>query len=82
MPSHIFYEVRDNSGAIWGGESARECYDFFSNSVPFTSIWVSEWEGEGEDMWQTKEAINITPFFREVRMSAMKEVKKWVLRSV
>jgi hypothetical protein len=33
-------------------------------------------------MWQTKEAINITPFFREVRMSAMKEVKKWVLRSV
>lgn len=82
MSSHIFYEIRDFSGSIWGGESAKECYDFFSHSEPPVTIWVSEWEGEGENMWQVKEAINITPFFRGVRSSAMDEVKKWVLQSV
>ena len=82
MSSHIFYEVRDFSGAIWGGENAKECYEFFTRNEPPLTVWVSEWEGEGEDLYQTSKAIDITPLVHATRMSAMNEVKRWVLRSV
>ena len=61
MPSHIFYEVRDDSGSIWGGEDATSCVQFFAHNEPPLTIWASEWEGEGEDLWQTSKAIDITP---------------------
>lgn len=61
MPSHIFYEVRDDSGSIWGGESALECANFFDNNEAPLTVWVSEWEGEGEDLYQTSKAIDVTP---------------------
>lgn len=61
MPSHIFYEIRDYSGSIWGGESALECADFFAHNEPPMTVWVSEWEGEGEDLWQTSKAVDVTP---------------------
>lgn len=61
MRSHIFYEVRDNSGAIWGGESANECIEFYRrNDSINATIWASEWEGEGEDLYQVAKAIDIT----------------------
>ena len=80
MSSHIFYEIRDFSGSIWGGENAKECYNFFIHSEPPVTVWVSEWEGEGEDLYQTSKAINITPFFHAVKLGTMKEVQEWVLQ--
>lgn len=61
MAIHTFYEVRDEGGAIWGGESASDCVNFWLHNQPTdTSVWVSQWEGEGEDIWQVKEATDIT----------------------
>lgn len=62
MRSHIFYEVRDGSGAIWGGESANECIEFYRrNDSINATIWASEWEGgEGVELYQTSKAIDVT----------------------
>ena len=58
--THRFYEVRDRYGSQWGGEDAWEAMKFWRQDT-HRSIWVSEWEGEGEDLWQTTKAIDITP---------------------
>lgn len=72
MSKHIFYEVRDDSGSIWGGESALECADFFAHNQAPLTVWVSEWEGEGEELWQLGNAIDVTPLVygvaRKVRL--------------
>ena len=56
---HNFYEVKDSSGSVWGGESAREAVDFFRRTLNAT-LTVSVWEGEGEDLYQIVESIDIT----------------------
>lgn len=60
MPSHIFYEVKDKQGSQWGGEDAWGAMMFWRTNT-HQSIWASEWEGDGEDLWQTTKAIDITP---------------------
>lgn len=61
MPSHIFYEVRDKFGSQWGGESANDCVEFYrKNDSINATIWASEWEGVGEDLYQVTKAIDVT----------------------
>jgi hypothetical protein len=61
MSGKNFYTVRDSKGeAIYGGESAREAVDFFRRNIS-ARLAVSVWEGEGEDLYQTVEPIDITP---------------------
>jgi hypothetical protein len=64
MPNHIFYEVKNNYGSQFGSESAIEALKFWENN-PGTSLWASEWEGEGEDLWQTSKGIDLTALLRE-----------------
>lgn len=56
---HNFYEVKDFSGSVWGGESAREAVDFFRRTLN-AKLTVSVWEGEGEDLYQVIEPVDIT----------------------
>lgn len=61
MSGRNFYTVRDSKGeAIYGGESAQEAVLFFRRNIS-ARLSVSVWEGEGEDIYQTIEPIDITP---------------------
>jgi hypothetical protein len=64
MPNHIFYEVKNNYGSQFGSESVIEALKFWEQN-PGTSLWVSEWEGEGEDLWQTTKGIDLTALLKE-----------------
>jgi hypothetical protein len=75
MPSHLFYEVRDKEGAIWGGEDPLQAVAFWRNH-PRSTVWVSEWEGEGEDLHQTTKAINITRINLATKMETLETVGK------
>ena len=60
MSGRNFYTVRDSKGeAIYGGESARDAVDFFRRNIS-ARLSVSVWEGEGEDLYQTVEPVDIT----------------------
>jgi hypothetical protein len=60
MSGRNFYTVRDSKGeAIYGGESAQEAVQFFRRNVS-ARLSVSVWEGEGEDIYQTIEPIDVT----------------------
>ena len=72
MATHLFYEVRDKEGAIWGGEDALEAVTFWRKH-PKSSIWMSEWEGQGEDLYQTTKAINITRINLATRIETLRE---------
>lgn len=72
MPTHLFYEVKNQEGAIWGGEDAQEAIRFWQKH-PRSRIWVSEWEGEGENLYQTTKAINITLINLATRIETLKE---------
>lgn len=63
MPSHIFYEVKDDYGSQFGSESAIDALRFWEKN-PTMSLWASEWEGEGEDLWQTTKGIDLTPLLK------------------
>jgi hypothetical protein len=63
MPSHIFYEVRDEYGSQWGGESVIDALKFWEKNSGM-SLWASEWEGEGENLWQTTKGIDLTPLLK------------------
>ena len=57
---HLFYEVRDVDGtSMWGGEDEVEAVRFHKEYRGST-LWISEWEGEGEELWQTIIPINVT----------------------
>ena len=72
MRTHLFYEVRDKEGAVWGGEDALEAIHFWRKN-PKYSLWMSEWEGEGEDLYQTVKAINITRINLATRLETLRE---------
>jgi hypothetical protein len=56
-----FYTVRDSKQEpIYGGESPREAVEFFRRNIS-ARIAVSVWEGEGEELYQIVEPIDITP---------------------
>lgn len=63
MPSHIFYEIKDEFGSQFGSESVTEALKFWEKH-PTMSMWASEWEGEGDDLWQTTKGINLTPLLK------------------
>jgi hypothetical protein len=55
-----FYTVRTFEGeAIIGTESVEEALHYFREHAP-AKILVSVWEGEGEDIYQAIEPINVT----------------------
>jgi uncharacterized glyoxalase superfamily protein PhnB len=60
MKQHNFYEVKDPSGSVWGGESAREAVDFFRRTLN-AQLVVSVWTGEAEELYQVIEPVDITP---------------------
>lgn len=63
MPSHIFYEVKDEYGSQFGSESVIDALRFWDKHRRM-SLWVSEWEGEGESLWQTTKGIDLTPLLK------------------
>lgn len=69
MSGRNFYTVRDSKGeAIYGGEFAREAVLFFRRNIS-ARLSVSVWEGEGEDLYQTIEPIDITPIVLQTIVS-------------
>lgn len=69
MSGRNFYTVRDSKGeAIYGGESAREAVLFFRRNIS-ARLSVSVWEGEGEELYQTVEPIDITPVILQTIVS-------------
>jgi hypothetical protein len=60
MSGTNFYTVRTFEGeAIIGTESVEEALHYFREHTP-AKILVSVWEGEGEDIYQAIEPINVT----------------------
>ena len=60
MRTHLFYEVRDFSGSIWGGESAYTAIQWFRKTRD-ADLFVSVWNEEEEDYRLLIEPINISP---------------------
>lgn len=63
MRNHIFYEVKNEYGSQYGSESPTEAMKFWEKN-PTMSLWASEWEGEGENLWQTAKGIDLTPLLK------------------
>jgi hypothetical protein len=60
MKTHLFFEVKDRDGqGMWGGEDEIDAIRFLKEH-PGSTLWVSEWTGEGEELWQTAKALDIT----------------------
>lgn len=60
MSGRNFYTVRSQQGeALVGTESFEEALEFFERE-DFARIYVSVWDGEGEDIYRSIENINIT----------------------
>jgi hypothetical protein len=72
----LFYTVRNYQGeALMGTESENEALDFFDKQN-FARIFVSVWEGEGEDIYQTVEPINVTSLVLRAQAREIQEVRK------
>lgn len=70
MRNHIFYEVKDGYGSQFGAESAVDALRFWEK-YPHMTMWVSEWAEEGENLWQTTKAIDVTPLVCGVARTAI-----------
>lgn len=49
MKHNNFYEVKDGSEVVWGGESALEAFEFFRRTRNAT-VWVSVWAETGDEL--------------------------------
>ena len=76
MSGRNFYTVRNVRGeALVGTESEEEALDFFSRQN-IARIYVSVWEGEGEDIYQTIEPINITSLVLRAQAREIKDMRR------
>lgn len=78
MSGTNFYTIRNLRGeALMGTESEEEALDFFSRQNT-ARIYVSVWEGEGEDIYQAVEPINITSLVLRAQARQIQEIRELI----
>lgn len=71
-----FYTVREKATMepIYGGESVEEAVAYYLQDPLGYRISVSMWYGEGEDIYQTIEPIDVSLLVMEARVVMAREM--------
>lgn len=56
----LLYEVVEGEGAVWGGDSASECLNWYKRSGVGSRVVLTTWDSDEEDAHLVGRPIDIT----------------------